>query len=466
MKNIILVGFGGHAKSVADVVERQKLYKIVGYTDFKEQNSIYNYLGTDDNLEKIYNEGVEYAVLCIGFLGKGDLRERLYSKLKSIGYSLPIIIDPSAIISKNVTIEEGTFIGKGAIINSEAKIGKCCIINTGSIIEHESVVGDYSHISVGTVVCGQAHIGKRVFAGANSTIIQCTEVNDNEIIPAGKIKKNNVTVFGSVLYDGAITYFNDFVESINNQSSRDFDVLLINDNIMDTEILNDIKEKIFRRKVTLLDYTDKKKSPAELRIELIKEAKKLNYKLIVMGDCDDTFSSNRILNTINTYELNKEFTFFYNDLKFINGQNVFKRLPYILDRIDPILESNFVGLSMSALNLNKIDFSFIESLLDCRSFVFDWYLFSRLILSNMKGMYVDNCCTFYRIYDGNFAGINKPNIENLKKEKEVKLQHYRLLSAYDKRYRQLYKKIKLVNLEDIKINRQNQFWWSNIIVGR
>ncbi|WP_156032724.1 hypothetical protein [Selenomonas sp. FC4001] len=42
MEDIVLVGFGGHAKSVADCIEREGKYHIAGYTDVKLQ-----VIGTD-----------------------------------------------------------------------------------------------------------------------------------------------------------------------------------------------------------------------------------------------------------------------------------------------------------------------------------------------------------------------------------------------------------------------------------
>lgn len=185
MEDIVLVGFGGHAKSVADCIEREGKYHIVGYTDFQETDSKYIYLGTDDKLQTIFDSGVRNAAVVIGYMGKGSLRQRLYSNLKTIGFNLPIIIDPSAVVSNSVVIGEDTFVGKGAVINVEAKIGKMVIINTDSLVEHECVVGNFSHVAVGAVLCGQVNVGEAAFIGANATVIQCREVKSNTIIPAG-----------------------------------------------------------------------------------------------------------------------------------------------------------------------------------------------------------------------------------------------------------------------------------------
>jgi len=185
MEDIILVGYGGHAKSVADCIERQKEYRIIGYTDMEKHESPYAYLGTDDILGEYYARGVRNAVVCVGYLGKGSLREKLYSLLKGIGYRLPIIVDSSSIVAETAEIGEGSFVGKGAIINAEAQVGKMTIINTMALVEHECMVEDFAHVAVAAVLCGQVHVGEAAFIGANATVIQGRSIAPRQIVPAG-----------------------------------------------------------------------------------------------------------------------------------------------------------------------------------------------------------------------------------------------------------------------------------------
>lgn len=187
MEDIVLVGFGGHAKSLADSIEWEGKYHIAGYTDVKASSGRYRYLGTDDALEAIFAGGISNAVVGIGYMGKGTIRQQLYRKLKDIGFNLPIIIDPSAVVSSSTVIEEGSFIGKGAIVNAEAFIGKMVIINTKALVEHECIVDNFAHVAVGAVLCGQVKVGEAAFIGANATVIQCRNVNAGVIIPAGAV---------------------------------------------------------------------------------------------------------------------------------------------------------------------------------------------------------------------------------------------------------------------------------------
>ena len=185
MEEIVLIGGGGHALSVADAIISGKSYKIAGYTDVSDTHIPLRYLGTDDMLGSLYKKGVLNAAICIGYLGTSDVREILYKKVKDIGFNFPVIKDPSAVIADGAVIGDGTFIGKNVVVNVDAFIGKMCIINTGAIIEHGCYVGDFAHIAVGAVLCGRVTVERAAFVGANATIIQGRKVLEHQIVGAG-----------------------------------------------------------------------------------------------------------------------------------------------------------------------------------------------------------------------------------------------------------------------------------------
>lgn len=202
MKKIVLIGYGGHAESVADSIKQAGEYEIVGYTDGckKNQATEYSYIGSDDMLHEILDKGIECAAICVGYLGNSSIRDRLYQLVKDIGFQLPSIIDKTAILSADTVVGEGSYIGKGAIINAKSKVGKMCIVNSGAVIEHESKVGDFSHVSVKAVLCGRVMLEDHVFVGANATVVQGINIYTNSTIGAGTIILKDVpenrTVYG------------------------------------------------------------------------------------------------------------------------------------------------------------------------------------------------------------------------------------------------------------------------------
>lgn len=196
MEDIILLGMGGHAHSVVDTIEQTEKYHIVGFLDREGMREKtykgYSSLGTDTDLRKYYDRGIRNAFVTVGFIGCGDIRERLYEQLKDIGYMLPNIVDHTAIVSGMAELGEGVFVGKKAVINAGAKIGNMCIINTGALIDHDCEVGDFSHIAVGSVLCGDVIVGERTFVGANATVIQRKKIGRRCIIGAATLIHKDV----------------------------------------------------------------------------------------------------------------------------------------------------------------------------------------------------------------------------------------------------------------------------------
>ena len=192
MQDILLIGGGGHCRSVIDVIELTGKYKIYGIIDIKKRVGQkvldYEIIGTDEDLEK-YRNDVELAFITVGFINSVDLRIKIYGKLKQLNFKLPVIISPLAYVSKHSFIEEGTIVMHYAVINAKAKIGKNCIINTKALIEHDAIIEDFCHISTGAIINGGVIVGKSSFVGSNTTTKQYIKIPENSFIKAGMVVK-------------------------------------------------------------------------------------------------------------------------------------------------------------------------------------------------------------------------------------------------------------------------------------
>lgn len=195
MKEILLIGGGGHCRSCIDVIESEGKYKIAGIIDniLHDSNTKevlgYPILGKDEDLKKLKNK-YDYVLVTIGQIKTPSPRIKLYNKLKELGYILPTIISPLAYIAKNVTIFEGTIIMHHALLNTSSKIGKMCIINTKALIEHDCIVHDFCHISTGAILNGGCEIGEQTFVGSNMGIRHETKITARQIIYSHNTNKN------------------------------------------------------------------------------------------------------------------------------------------------------------------------------------------------------------------------------------------------------------------------------------
>lgn len=190
MDEIILVGGGGHCKSVIDVIEQSKQYKIAGIIDqpdrVGEKVLGYSVIGCDDDLEKI-REHVQYACITIGQIGSSEVRRSIYEKLCLLNFVLPVLISPLAYVSKHATVGYGTVIMHHALVNAGAHIGVNCIINTKALIEHDAKVGNHCHIATAAVVNGGVVIRDNTFFGSNATSKQMSVIEG--FVKAGSVAK-------------------------------------------------------------------------------------------------------------------------------------------------------------------------------------------------------------------------------------------------------------------------------------
>ncbi len=187
MNRLIIIGASGHGKVVADIAVQN------GYKDIV-------FLDDNENVKECTgwpvvgkcNEAPKGELFVA--IGNAKIRKRLSEHYKD--RKQPVLIHPSAIISSNVKIGEGTVVMAGVVINPSAEIGKCCIINTTSSVDHDCVVGDYCHIAVGAHLCGTVVVGDRTWIGAGSIISNNVNICEDCIIGAGAVVINNIDEYG------------------------------------------------------------------------------------------------------------------------------------------------------------------------------------------------------------------------------------------------------------------------------
>lgn len=200
-KNLILIGGGGHCKSVIDVAESAG-YNILGILDMPEDigKSVLDYkiIGTDDDIPQ-FADKAEF-IITVGFIKNPDIRMRIFDKVREAGGKLATVISSTAHVSRYASIGEGTVVMHQAVVNAGAKIGENCIINTFCNIEHDAVIGDQCHISTGAMVNGDCKVGKLCFIGSQSVLANGISICDDVIVGAGSLVRKNILKPG--IYSG------------------------------------------------------------------------------------------------------------------------------------------------------------------------------------------------------------------------------------------------------------------------
>lgn len=194
-EKIVLIGGGGHCKVVINTLLTLEKYQIIGFVDNKNETKDVlgiKHIGCDDDLIDIFAKGCRNAFIAVGSVGDCRVRVKLADLANKIGFRLPTLIHPSAIIAKDVRIGEGTFIAAGTVINPGAVVGSNVIINTRASIDHDCRIGDFVHLAPGATLSGGVEIGAKTHIGTGSAIIEYLKIGTETIIGAGSVVISNI----------------------------------------------------------------------------------------------------------------------------------------------------------------------------------------------------------------------------------------------------------------------------------
>lgn len=195
MKDLYIIGSGGFGREVAWCVERindvTPTWNLKGFIDDNEtkwgaKEDEYLVLGDCEYLKQQENA---YAVCAVG---NAKVRRQIIEKLSNSGVRFATIVDPSVILSKSVSIGEGTIVCAGTIITVDISIGKHVIINLDCTLGHDDVIEDFVTIYPSVNVSGNVSVGECCELGTGMQIIQGKSIGDYSIVGAGAVVVKNI----------------------------------------------------------------------------------------------------------------------------------------------------------------------------------------------------------------------------------------------------------------------------------
>lgn len=179
MKKVYLFGAGGHAKVIIDILQLNDITVEELYDDNK---TIKDFMGIPIS--------PEIKSPLIISIGNNSIRKKIATDLNEVTYDKAI--STNAVISRNVSIGDGTVIVQGSIIQSCSQIGKHVIINTAATVDHDCNIHDFVHIAPGVNLCGGVEVGEGTLIGAGSTVIPGIKIGQWCIIGAGSVITNDI----------------------------------------------------------------------------------------------------------------------------------------------------------------------------------------------------------------------------------------------------------------------------------
>lgn len=210
MKNIIIVGAGGHGKEllsyIQDARKSDEDIQVVGVIDENKPKSDWaktNIIGNFDDLKKYLDSNKKKEFSYITAVGNNQVRKKFVEIIDTMhcdNLKAFNLVHPSVYVGDEVELGEGICLAPGSMITTYSKVGKHCILNVNASISHDCIIGDYVNMNPGVTICGDVTIGKGCYIGAQATIIDKVSVGDWTVIGAGAVVTedipSNVTAVG------------------------------------------------------------------------------------------------------------------------------------------------------------------------------------------------------------------------------------------------------------------------------
>jgi len=260
----------------------------------------------------------------------------------------------------------------------------------------------------------------------------------------------------SVIYPGSKKFFEDFINSVNNQTSKDFTlVLCLNGTNLNKKELSKIKVKYLLFK-TNLDWR-------KARVSTLKKILDLKSNYIIFADSDDIMSKYRIqisLKKIKKYKCE----FITNNIYLFGDEYKQKKIYFDYKKnfrikLKDIDDKNFIGCSNTIIKSKSL-LKIIDHI-NTKLIGFDWCIAKLLILNKSKGFYIKDCLTFYRQYAQNNSRISNISLNQKKFDLSEKINHYEYFRKLGLNYETKIRKLKYIlnNKKILKKIKKKKLWW-------
>lgn len=190
MTRVVIIGAGGHATVVADILLRamergsgQRPVAAVDDNPALEGTALLGLpvVGPVASLGNIPHDAVIVAV------GDNAARAALFRRLRASGAAIVSAVHPAAVLAPDVSLGDGVMICAGVVVNAASAIADNVILNTGSTVDHHNEIGAHAHIAPGVHLGGTVRVGEGALVGIGAAVLPGRRIGTWATIGAGAV---------------------------------------------------------------------------------------------------------------------------------------------------------------------------------------------------------------------------------------------------------------------------------------
>jgi len=193
MKDIIIVGCGGHGREVLGMIRAINLatdapaWQPVGFVDDKPSPA---------NLDRVDRLGLPYLgpVEWLGELpptthvvlaiADPDVRRSVVARIDGYGLPYASVVHPLVMMGPDTVAGEGLLLFAGVRVTTNVRLGRHVHVNLNATIGHDCVLEDFVTVNPLAALSGECHIGTGVLIGTTAAILQGRKVGAHSTVGA------------------------------------------------------------------------------------------------------------------------------------------------------------------------------------------------------------------------------------------------------------------------------------------
>lgn len=185
---LAVYGAGGLGREIASLINRinaqDPKWEVIGFFDDgkEKENKISHFGRCLGGINELNNWKSQLDVVLA--FGNPKTLDFIYHKITNPLISFPNIIDPSFVCTDldTFTIGQGNIIQIGTYLTTNVTIGDFNLLNGSVAVGHDTKIGDFNVFMPGCKISGESTIGNRNLFGAQSFVLQQTDIGEDVTI--------------------------------------------------------------------------------------------------------------------------------------------------------------------------------------------------------------------------------------------------------------------------------------------
>ncbi|MCJ2071059.1 acetyltransferase [Methylobacterium sp. J-030] len=195
-RSLVIVGAGEFAKIADEYFTKDSDYHVVAFaveSTFKTAETVNDKpLVAIEDLTVLFPPDNFSVHIAITYTELNTVRERIFKKLKSLGYKFANYISSNAFVWDNVEIGENVFIFEANVVQPFCTIGDCVVLWSGNHIGHRTQIKSGVYVSSHVVISGYCQIGERCFIGVNTAFADHVTIAEDNFVAMASVVTTNM----------------------------------------------------------------------------------------------------------------------------------------------------------------------------------------------------------------------------------------------------------------------------------